>query len=53
MIFEITITLKVDPGANFLGSDTRFYQEDLEDHLRAVLYDVDDVYVNSINVDLL
>lgn len=53
MIFEITIRLNVDPDANFLGSDTDFYTEDLEDHLRAVLYDVDDVTLDDITVELL
>lgn len=50
MRFEITLLLYVDPDANFLGSDKDFYSEDLEDHMRAVIYDVDDVLVEEVSV---
>lgn len=48
MEYEVTILFKVDPSANFLGSDTRYYEEDLEDHITSVFYDVDDVTILEI-----
>lgn len=47
--YEVTIIFNVDPTANFLGSDPRYYEEDFEDHIRAVFFDVDDVTITDIN----
>ena len=50
MQFEITINLYVDRDANFLGSDSDFFHEDIEDLLRQTIYDIDDVEIRYIEV---
>lgn len=50
MRFEITLLLYVDPDANFLGSDRDFYSEDLEDHMRGAIYDIDDVILEEVSI---
>lgn len=50
MQYEVTITIDIDPDSNYFGSDTTFYLEDLEDLIRAVLYDVDDTEIIEINI---
>jgi len=50
MQFEVTILLDVDEDTNFLGSDSTFYPEDLEDLIRSLFFDVDDVEIDEITV---
>lgn len=50
MQFEVTILLDVDADTNFLGSDKTFYAEDLEDLVRSLFYDVDDVEIEEITI---
>lgn len=50
MQFEVTILLDVDEDTNFLGSDSAFYPEDLEDLIRSLFFDVDDVEIDEITV---
>jgi hypothetical protein len=50
MKYEVTILVEVDLDANFLGSDSDFFSADIEDLIRAVLYDVDDMKPIDVNV---
>ena len=48
MQFEVTILLDVDKDANFLGSDSEFFKEDLGMLITDLFFDVDDVTVTEI-----
>lgn len=48
MQFEVTILLDVDKDANFLGSDSDFFREDLEMLISDIFYDIDDIKITEV-----
>lgn len=48
MLFEVTMLVKLDPGANFIASDS--VEVSLEEIIQDIIYDLDDVEVLEIEV---
>lgn len=48
MLFEVTMLVKLDPHANFIASDSS--EVSLEEVLRDIIYDLDDVEILEIEV---
>jgi len=48
--FSITFVMHVDEDNNFLSSYEEDHVEDVEDLVSGVMYDVDDVKIESLNV---
>lgn len=51
MKYEVTILVEVDLDANFLGADSNYFTADIEDLIRSVLYDIDDMKPIDISVE--
>lgn len=49
-MYQVTIELEIKEGSNVLSSDPRFYEEDVADAVKHLLYDMDDAVVHSIVV---
>ena len=50
MILEVSLIIKLDPEANFIGSDKDGAVLGLEEVLTDTLYDIDDITVLEIEV---
>lgn len=50
MILEVSLIIKLDPEANFIGSDKDGAAIGLEEVLTDALYDIDDITVLDIEV---
>lgn len=51
MKYNISLSLEVDPDANFYGSDRTNTLSELEDILYNLIYDVDDVKILSLEIE--
>lgn len=51
MNYYIELRVWVDPEANFLDSDPRYHETSVGELLRDMIYDIDDVKVNTIKVE--
>jgi hypothetical protein len=51
MKYNISLSLEVDPEANFYGSDRTNTLSELEDLLYNSIYDIDDVIILSLEVE--
>ena len=50
MRFEVTITIDVDPDANFLEVDERHNMSVIKEMIIDCLYDIDDITVETCEV---
>jgi hypothetical protein len=48
--YSIAFTLKVDEDNNFLSAFEDNHEDDVHDLIEDVMYDVDDVKIESLNV---
>lgn len=50
MLFEVSITIKVDPSANFLEVDPNYNLSVIGEVIEDCLYDVDDITIIDCEV---
>jgi len=51
VVFEVNLLLKLDPDANFIGSDPGGAAAGLKEVLKDTIYDLDDVKILEIDVE--
>ena len=51
--YNINLTLEVDPDANFLELDNGDNEDIIEELIRVLLYDLDDVKCSEIECEVL
>lgn len=49
--YNVSLSLEVDPDANFCGSDRKHILSELEDLLYNSIYDIDDVTILALEVE--
>jgi hypothetical protein len=49
--YNISLSLEVDPDANFCGTDRKHVLSELEDLVYNSIYDIDDVTILSMEVE--
>lgn len=50
MLFEVSLTIKVDPSANFLEVDPNYTLAVIGEVIEDCLYDIDDINVTDCEV---
>ena len=48
--FNVTFVAKVEDNNNILSSANNSHEKDVHDLITDVIYDVDDIYVENLNV---
>lgn len=49
--YNVSLSLEIDPEANFCGADRKHILSELEDLLYNSIYDIDDIIILSLEVE--